>query len=81
LTETLRNKRTLATSRPRKRLSRAVELLCEAGQRHRKIADIAFEVGFKDLSYFNPMFRRKYAGTPTELRQATGGTRERQRPR
>jgi AraC-like DNA-binding protein len=59
-----------------KRLARAVELLCEAGQRHRKIADIAFEVGFKDLSYFNRMFRRKYSGTPTELRQAAGGTRE-----
>jgi AraC-like DNA-binding protein len=33
--------------------------LCEAGQGRRKIADIAFEVGFKDLSYFNRMFRRK----------------------
>jgi AraC-like DNA-binding protein len=59
-----------------RRLARAVELLCEAGQRHRKITDIAFQVGFKDLSYFNRMFRRKYAGTPTELRQATGATRE-----
>jgi AraC-like DNA-binding protein len=42
-----------------KRLARVVELLREAGQRHRKIADIAFKVGFKDLSYFNRMFRRK----------------------
>jgi AraC-like DNA-binding protein len=42
-----------------KRLAHAVELLCEAGQGRRKIADIAFEVGFKDLSYFNRMFRRK----------------------
>jgi AraC-like DNA-binding protein len=59
-----------------KRLARAVELLCEVGQRHRKIADIAFEVGFKDLSYFNRMFRRKYSGTPTELRQTAGPARE-----
>jgi AraC-like DNA-binding protein len=59
-----------------KRLARAVELLCEAGQRHRKISDIAFEVGFKDLSYFNRMFRRKYSGTPTELRQTAGPARE-----
>ena len=59
-----------------KRLARAVELLCETGQRHRKIADIAFEVGFKDLSYFNRTFRRKYGGTPTELRQAAVATRE-----
>jgi AraC-like DNA-binding protein len=60
-----------------KRLARVVELLREAGQRHRRIADIAFEVGFRDLSYFNRMFRRKYAGTPTELRRATGAMRER----
>jgi AraC-like DNA-binding protein len=59
-----------------KRLARAAELLCEAGQRHRKISDIAFEVGFKDLSYFNRMFRRKYSGTPTELRQTAGPARE-----
>ncbi len=59
-----------------KRLARAVALLCEATQRHRKIADIAFEVGFKDLSYFNRMFRRKYGGTPTDMREASGGLRE-----
>jgi AraC-like DNA-binding protein len=59
-----------------KRLAQAVELLCDPTQSQRKIADIAFEVGFKDLSYFNRTFRRKYAGTPTELRQATGATRE-----
>jgi AraC-like DNA-binding protein len=58
-----------------KRLAQAVELLCDPTQSQRKIADIAFEVGFKDLSYFNRTFRRKYAGTPTELRQATGATR------
>jgi AraC-like DNA-binding protein len=59
-----------------KRLARVVELLCEAGQRHRKIADIAFEVGFQDLSYFNRMFRRKYGGTPTDMRQAAGSARQ-----
>lgn len=59
-----------------KRLAKAVELLCNARQARQRIADIAFEVGFRDLSYFNRMFRRKYAGTPTELRQATAGARE-----
>jgi AraC-like DNA-binding protein len=59
-----------------KRLARAAELLCETGQRHRRIADIAFEVGFKDLSYFDRTFRRRYGGTPTELRQAAVATRE-----
>jgi AraC-like DNA-binding protein len=58
-----------------KRLAKAVELLCDPGQSQRRIADIAFEVGFRDLSYFNRMFRRKYAGTPTDLRHAAGDTR------
>jgi AraC-like DNA-binding protein len=60
-----------------KRLARAVELLCDDRQRQRRIADIAFEVGFSDLSYFNRMFRRKYRGTPTDIRHAAGGARER----
>jgi AraC-like DNA-binding protein len=50
--------------------------LCETGQRHRKIADISFEVGFKDLSYFNRTFRRKYGATPSDMRLAAGGARE-----
>jgi AraC-like DNA-binding protein len=58
-----------------KRLARAVELLCDARQSQRRIADIAFEVGFRELSYFNRMSRRKYGGTPTELRHAAGGGR------
>jgi AraC-like DNA-binding protein len=58
-----------------RQLARAVELLCDARQSQRRIADIAFEVGFRDLSYFNRVFRRRYGGTPTDLRQATGGAR------
>jgi len=61
-----------------RRLARAVELLCDARQSQRRIADIAFEVGFRDLSYFNRMFRRKYGGTPTDLRHAAGGGRPQQ---
>jgi AraC-like DNA-binding protein len=56
-----------------RRLARAVELLCDAQLSQRKIADIAFDVGFRDLSYFNRMFRRKYGGTPTDLRLTAGG--------
>ena len=63
-----------------KRLAKAVEVLSDPGQSQRRIADIAFEVGFRDLSYFNRMFRRKYAGTPTELRQATVRAREQEAP-
>jgi len=58
-----------------KRLAKAVELLCDPQQSQRRIADIAFEVGFRDLSYFNRMFRRTYGGTPTDLRQAARDSR------
>jgi AraC-like DNA-binding protein len=37
--------------------------------RHRKIADIAAEAGFTDLSYFNRAFRRRYGETPSDLRE------------
>jgi AraC-like DNA-binding protein len=53
-----------------KRLSRTVELLHDVQHWPRRIADIAFEVGFKDLSYFNRMFRRKYGATPSDIRHA-----------
>jgi AraC-like DNA-binding protein len=53
-----------------KRLARAVELLRDPRQLGRKIADIAFEVGFIDLSHFNRSFRRKFGATPTDVRDA-----------
>ncbi len=38
--------------------------------RHRKIADIAVEAGFTDLSYFNRAFRRRFGATPSASREA-----------
>ena len=35
---------------------------------HMRIADIAYEAGFNDLSYFNRMFRRRFALAPGEVR-------------
>lgn len=61
-----------------RRLARAVGLLRDPGYGLRKIADIALEVGFRDLSYFNRMFRRRYGGTPTDVRQEA---RDRRPPR
>lgn len=52
-----------------KRLERAATLLRDPQRRHRKIADIAAEAGFNDLSYFNRAFRRRYGATPSEIRQ------------
>jgi AraC-like DNA-binding protein len=37
----------------------------------RNISSVAFDVGFGDLSYFNHTFRRRYAATPTDIRQST----------
>jgi AraC-like DNA-binding protein len=34
------------------------------------ISTIAFEAGFGDLSYFNHAFRRRYRGTPSDIRAA-----------
>jgi AraC-like DNA-binding protein len=52
------------------RLAQGVALLRDPRQASRKIADIAFDVGFADLSYFNRVFRRRYGVTPTDMRHA-----------
>jgi AraC-like DNA-binding protein len=48
------------------RLRMAVDLLVRS--QRRRIADIAFECGFNDLSYFNRCFRRRFGLTPTAAR-------------
>ena len=54
------------------RLSLARKLLIDPHGGHRKISDIAFGVGFSDLSYFNRAFRRRFGITPSEIRVETG---------
>jgi AraC-like DNA-binding protein len=56
------------------RLARAHRMLCDPGCAARTIAAIGFECGFGDLSYFYRAFRRKYGGTPSDVRAA--GLRE-----
>jgi AraC-like DNA-binding protein len=53
-----------------RRLMRIWQILRDPQHVTRRIADIALEVGFKDLSYFNRVFRRKYEATPTDIRRA-----------
>jgi AraC-like DNA-binding protein len=53
-----------------RRLEKAAGLLRDFRLRHRKIADIAVEAGFTDLSYFNRVFRRHFGATPSDIRQA-----------
>jgi AraC-like DNA-binding protein len=56
----------------KRRLDRATALLRDPQWRHRKIADIAAEAGFTDLSYFNRAFRRRYGATPSDIRHTAG---------
>ena len=52
------------------RLSRAHRMLSDPRFADRNISSVAFDVGFGDLSYFNHTFRRRYAATPTDIRQS-----------
>ena len=51
------------------RLKRARSLLLSPRFAGRRIAEIAYEVGFNDLSYFNRSFRRRFGRSPSELRE------------
>lgn len=51
-----------------RRLDKAVTMLRDPRWRHRKIAEIAAEADFTDLSYFNRAFRRRYRMTPSAIR-------------
>ena len=53
-----------------RRLGKAAALLREPGRRSAKIAEIAGEVGFNDLSNFNRAFRRRYGIRPSDVRNA-----------
>lgn len=50
------------------RLARSFMLLSMEEGRLRKIGDVAYAVGFNDLSHFNRLFRRKYGLTPSAAR-------------
>ena len=50
------------------RLRRAHAMLTAHRFRHEAVSDIAYDVGFGDLSYFNRAFRRRFECTPREAR-------------
>ena len=52
------------------RLEEAEARLSDDTDQRRKIADIAMEVGFSDLSHFNRAFRRHFGDTPSGMRAA-----------
>ena len=49
------------------RLLLARRLLLHEQSRHRKISDIAFTVGFNDLSYFHRSFKKRFGFTPSDI--------------
>ncbi len=53
-----------------RRLEKAAALLRDPLWLARKIADIAAESGFADLSYFNRSFRRRFGAAPSDIREA-----------
>ena len=50
------------------RLAKAHRILMNPLYTHRAISNVAYDVGFNDLSYFNRAFRRRYGSTPSEVR-------------
>ena len=52
------------------RLARACRTLSDPRHRNEKIASVAFDCGFGDLSYFNRVFRRRYGLAPSDVRAA-----------
>jgi AraC-like DNA-binding protein len=51
------------------RLQRARSILLSPRFARRRIAEIAYDVGFNDVSYFNRSFRRRFGQSPSELRE------------
>ena len=51
------------------RLKRARSMLLSPRFASRKIAEVAYAVGFNDLSYFNRTFRRRFGHSPSEMRE------------
>jgi AraC-like DNA-binding protein len=50
------------------RLDRAHELLIDRQWEGKRISDIALHVGFSDVSYFDRLFKQRFAASPSEIR-------------
>lgn len=50
------------------RTQKAYQILSDPRQLSLTISQIAYQVGFSDLSYFNQCFRRQFGVTPTDIR-------------
>jgi AraC-like DNA-binding protein len=52
------------------RLARAHRMLLSRRFDNKRIGEIAYEVGFNDLSYFHRIFRRRFGQSPGEARHS-----------
>jgi len=55
-----------------RRLLTAADLLQKGNGENRKISQIAFSLGFNDLSYFTRTFRKRFGRSPREFRSNSG---------
>ena len=55
------------------RLAQARRNLTNPGSARRTIAEVAYEAGFGDISWFNRAFRRRFGMTPSEVREVVVG--------
>jgi AraC-like DNA-binding protein len=53
-----------------KRLQRAYEILVADQKGHRTVSEVAYEVGFKNVSHFSRSFSRHFKIAPRDIRQA-----------
>jgi AraC-like DNA-binding protein len=51
------------------RLARAYRMLSDPAHLGSKVVTIAAQCGFRDLSWFNRVFRRRYGATPSDIRE------------
>ena len=58
------------------RLALAHRMLCDPRYGGHAVAQIGYEAGFADLSYFNRCFRKRYGQTPSDVRAAARRERE-----
>lgn len=53
-----------------KRIARCTHRLLDRNSAHQTIAEIAFAAGFRDISHFNRLFKRRHGLAPREFRRA-----------
>jgi AraC-like DNA-binding protein len=61
---------TFSTFLLQRRLARAHRALRDPQSAQKRVSEIAYDVGFGDLSYFNRCFRRLYGASPRDIREA-----------